>query len=197
MINITKFISKFKKEIKIWLLFFISNIPGGTGFFIRKNCYKNLFLKSDQTYIDVGCQFISPHRISLSGYVHINANCYFDASNGYIEIGNLSAFNRGIHINASCGGKIVIGEQCMIGPGVIMRTANHNYARNDMPIQNQGHNYGDIIVSDDVWIGANAIILGKIIIGRGAIIGAGAVVTKDVPSMAIVAGVPAKLLKWR
>ena len=53
------------------------------------------------------------------------------------------------------------------------------------------------LIEDDCWIGANAVILGGVHIGKGAIIGAGAVVTKDIPSMAIAVGVPAKVLKYR
>jgi acetyltransferase-like isoleucine patch superfamily enzyme len=64
-------------------------------------------------------------------------------------------------------------------------------------MQVQGHVFGDINIEDDVWIGANVTILGGVNIGRGSIIGAGAVVTKNVPSMAIAAGVPARLIKWR
>jgi serine acetyltransferase len=56
---------------------------------------------------------------------------------------------------------------------------------------------GDIIIKDDVWIGANAIILSGVTIGQGALIGAGAVVTKDVPPYAIVGGNPAKVIKYR
>jgi len=85
----------------------------------------------------------------------------------------------------------------MIGPNVVMRTANHNFLRTDIPMQVQGHLFGDINIEDDVWIGANVTILGGVNIGRGSIIGAGAVVTKNVPSMAIAAGVPARLIKWR
>jgi len=56
---------------------------------------------------------------------------------------------------------------------------------------------GDIIVSDDVWIGANSTILSGVTIGRGAVLAAGSVVTKDIPPYAIVGGVPAKVLKYR
>jgi acetyltransferase-like isoleucine patch superfamily enzyme len=54
-----------------------------------------------------------------------------------------------------------------------------------------------VLIEDDCWIGANAVILGGVHIGRGAIVGAGAVVTKDVPSMAIAVGVPARVRKYR
>ncbi len=78
-----------------------------------------------------------------------------------------------------------------------MRTANHQYRRSDMNIQDQGHDIADINIENDVWIGANAVILGGVHIGRGAVVGASAAVTKDVPSMAVVVGVPAQVIKFR
>lgn len=95
------------------------------------------------------------------------------------------------------GGQIVIGENCLIGPKVVMRTASHRFEKKEVNIRGQGHQIADILIEDDCWIGANAIILGGVHIGKGAIIGAGAVVTKDIPSMVIAVGVPAKVLKYR
>ena len=184
-------------EIQEWLEFLIRPIPGRIGFLVRKIWYKRFFSHSDNLSIGIGCEFISPQMISFFGNSYIGANCYFNADGGQIEVGKAAAFNRGAHINASCGGKIVIGDHCLIGPGVVMRTADHDFSRTDLLIQNQGHNQEDIIIEDDVWIGANAIVLKGVHIGRGAIIGAGAVVTKNIPSMAIAVGIPAKPLRWR
>jgi acetyltransferase-like isoleucine patch superfamily enzyme len=78
-----------------------------------------------------------------------------------------------------------------------MRTAGHRYDIPNTFMRFQGHIPLDIHIDDDVWIGANAVILGGVRIGKGAIIGAGAVVTKDVPEMAIAVGVPAKVTKYR
>ena len=78
-----------------------------------------------------------------------------------------------------------------------MRTASHCFETKEVNIREQGHQIADILIEDDCWIGANAINIGGVHIGRGSIIGAGAVVTKDIPSMAIVVGVPAKVLKYR
>jgi galactoside O-acetyltransferase len=135
--------------------------------------------------------------MSFSGLTLINDECYFNADGGAIAVGDWTAFNMGVHINASCGGTITIGEHCPIGPGVVMRTANHRFSRSDVFIQDQGHEVADIVIEDDCWIGANAVILGGVHIGRGSIIGAGAVVTKDVPPMGIALGVPARIVKFR
>ncbi len=184
-------------EIQEWIEFLIRYIPGRIGFLIRRVWYKFFFPRSGHLYIGVGCEFVLPHRISFLGSAFISSSCYFNAEDGWIEVGNSAAFNRGAYINAACGGKITIGEHCLIGPGVVMRTANHHFSRTDIPIQNQGHDYGNIIIEDDVWIGANAIVLSGVTIGKGAIIGAGAVVSKNIPSMAIATGVPARALKQR
>jgi len=189
--------SSISLEIQEWLEFLIRPIPGRIGFLIRRICYKRFFGHSGNLNIGIGCEFISPHTIFFFGNSYIGANCYFNADGGQIEVGNSAAFNRGAHINASCGGKIVIGDHCLIGPGVVMRTADHDFSRTDIPIQNQGHDHEDIIIEDDVWIGANTVVLKGVHIGRGAIIGAGAVVTKNIPSMAIAVGIPAKPLRYR
>ena len=144
-----------------------------------------------------GCEFFGAYNISFEGFVGISANCFFSARGGSIRIGDNSFFNRDVHINADIAGQIIIGENCLIGPKVIMRTANHRFEKKEINIKQQGHKAADIVIEDDCWIGANAVILGGVHVGRGAIIGAGAVVTKDIPSMAIAVGVPAKVLKYR
>ncbi|MCE9619626.1 MAG: acyltransferase [Planctomycetes bacterium] len=135
--------------------------------------------------------------MSFEGTVWISRNSFFTAEGGSIRVGHHTAFNNNAHINASVGGSIVIGKHCAIGPNVVMRTANHRFDDATKLIQESGHEPADIRIGDDVWIGANAVILGGTSIGDGAIIGAGAVVTKDVPSNAIAAGVPAKVLRYR
>ena len=67
----------------------------------------------------------------------------------------------------------------------------------DIPINEQGHNFGNVVIDKNVWIGANTVILGNVKIGEGAIIGAGSLVNKDVNSFTIVGGVPAKIIKKR
>lgn len=86
----------------------------------------------------------------------------------------------------------------MIGPEVMFLARSHRFDRTDIPMSVQGEEEMRLIViGDDVWIGARALILRGVTVGDGAIVGAGAVVTKDVPSFAIVAGNPAKIIKWR
>lgn len=71
------------------------------------------------------------------------------------------------------------------------------FERTDIPIRDQGHEAGSIIIEDDVWIGANATILKGVTIGHGAVIGAASVVTSDIPEYAVAVGNPAKVKKYR
>lgn len=98
----------------------------------------------------------------------------------------------------ACGGRIIIGNKCLISQGITIVTSNH-LCKKDKYIVEQGwtkeNNF--VIIEDDVWVGANAVILPGIVIHKGAVIAAGSIVTKDVPEYGIVAGNPAKLIKYR
>lgn len=97
--------------------------------------------------------------------------------------------------------KIVIGNKVMFGPEVMIVAGDHNTSVIGRFIfdvtEKRPEDDRDVIIEDDVWIGSRAIILKGLTIGRGAIIGAGAVVTKSVPPYAVAAGNPARVLKFR
>lgn len=110
----------------------------------------------------------------------------FSADGGSIEIGENFSCNVNCHINASVGGKITISKNVLIGPNVVIRTANHNFNQTDQLINQQGHNFNDIEIGENVWIGSNCVILSGVKIGTGAVIAAGAVVNKEVANNTIV-----------
>lgn len=85
----------------------------------------------------------------------------------------------------------------MMGPEVTILTHTHRIDRTDIPMGQQGSMVSEVVIGDDVWIGMRAIILPGVRIGSGAVIGAGAVVTKDVPDYAVVGGVPARVIRYR
>lgn len=125
--------------------------------------------------------------------INIEKGCDFGRGNGII-IGN----NSGIGIRCQIRGPLEIGNDVMMGPDVIILTHTHNCDRTDIPMNIQGSPQPKkVIIGNDVWIGTRVIIMPGIKIGNGVIIGAGAVVTKDVPDYAIVGGIPAKILKYR
>lgn len=106
--------------------------------------------------------------------------------------------NSGIGINASIGGSCYIGRDVMMGPDCIVYTRNHKTSDLTTIMRGQGFDEEKpVYIGDDVWIGGRVIILPGIRVGSHSIIGAGAVVTKDVPEWAIVAGNPAVVKKYR
>ena len=98
---------------------------------------------------------------------------------------------------AMISGKVTCGDGVRIASHVSLVGFNHGFDDPDTPIYRQKHETLGITIEDDVWIGANAVVVDGVTIGRGAVIAAGAVVSKDVPPMAIVGGVPAKVLRYR
>ncbi len=146
--------------------------------------------------IPVGCTIRGEKNISVGNGVGFGLFCMLyagiDKGPENIEIGDNSSFNSNVMINADIKGEIVIGKNVMVGPNVVFRASSHNYEKKNILIMSQGHQPGRIIVGDDVWLGANAVILQNVQIGTGAVIGAGSVVTKDVSAFSVVAGVPAK-----
>ncbi len=111
-----------------------------------------------------------------------------------IEIGD----NSGIGQQCVLANKVIIGNNVMMAREVIIGLGEHHYSSIDKPMNEQGAKaYVPVIIEDDVWIGARAIILSGVHVHKGSIIGAGAVVTKDVPEYAIVGGVPARIIKYR
>lgn len=110
-------------------------------------------------------------------------------------IGDYSAVGAQSFIGAQGG--ITIGNDVIMGPGVRIFSENHNFDRFDTPIRKQGESRSPVTIEDDCWIGSGVTILGGVTIGRGTVIAAGSVVTKNIPSMSIVAGIPAKVLKTR
>lgn len=105
--------------------------------------------------------------------------------------------NSGLGINSIIG-KVKIGNDVMMGRDVIIMSISHKFDDCNVPMRLQGSEpEKEVIIGDDVWIGHRVIILPGVKIGKGSIIGAGAVVTTDVPSYAVVGGVPAKLIKLR
>lgn len=111
-----------------------------------------------------------------------------------MEIGN----NSGLGINCRVRGPLKIGNDVMMGPDVVILSGGHVFDRTDIPMRLQGGKKSQTtIIGDDVWIGTRSIIMPGVKIGRGVIIGSGAVVTKDVPDYAIVGGIPAKVIRYR
>ena len=106
--------------------------------------------------------------------------------------------NSGIGRGSVIAGGVSIGKDVMMGPECYIYTRNHSFSSLDKPMRLQGYEKGrPVVIEDDVWIGARVTILPGVRVGKGAVIGAASVVTKDVPQYAVVGGNPAKILKFR
>jgi len=140
-------------------------------------------------------------KLNSHNYSHLVNDTDFNI----VSVGNFS-YGHIYVFSAKSLNKLKIGHFCSIANGVkFILNSDHptNYISTypfKTKILNSGLDAiskGDIIVDDDVWIGENSLILSGVHIGQGAIVAAGAVVTKDVPPYAIVGGVPAKVIKFR
>lgn len=113
----------------------------------------------------------------------------FANDGGSLTIGNNCHFNRNVFIGASSG-KIIIGNDVLIAPNVVLRASNHGTQKNVL-MRKQPHVYGEIIIEDDVWIGSNVVILSGVTLAQGTVVAAGAIVTKSTSPYTIIGGVPA------
>lgn len=126
---------------------------------------------------------------------NVNIRPYIKFASGKnISLGNNSSIGERSFLQdvaeIEIGNDVLIGDQCMI------LTLNHAFKK-DKLIRTQESEYKKVVIGNDVWLGARSTILPGVVIGNGAIVGAGAVVTKSVPPYAIVGGVPAKIIKYR
>jgi acetyltransferase-like isoleucine patch superfamily enzyme len=152
----------------------VKYLPSPVGDWLRNWVTRPFILRFGKVRIYEGVTFWYPYRIHIGNDVTLNEWVY------------LSGFG-GLHI----------GNHVRIGHRTSIITSDHRYDDMSVPIHQQGLIFGEVVIEDDVWIGCNATILKGVRIGRGAIIAAGAVVTRDVPANAIFGGVPARQIGVR
>jgi galactoside O-acetyltransferase len=192
-------LSAMQREAFEHLDFVMGHIPGGLGRAVRR-WYYGRRLKQLGPRAGLGMDLLvhDPQNISIGADFYSQRNCTLAANDGgVLEIRNRVSLGAGVQVNASTGGKIVLSDHVLIGPNVVMRASDHVFDDPTRPIWQQGHTGGTIVVEEDVWIGASAAVLGGVRLGRGSIIAAGAVVTRDVEPYTIVGGVPAHFIKRR
>ena len=133
-----------------------------------------------------------PYRkFSLGDYSVIESFTCINNAVGDVIIGD----HTRVGLHNTVIGPVSIGNHVNLAQGITVTALNHNFKDTDKRIDEQGVNTTPVVIEDDVWIGANAVVLPGIRIGTHSVIAAGAVVTKDVPPHSLVAGVPAKIIK--
>lgn len=138
-------------------------------------------------------------RIVVGAGSHVYAFAIIRAVGGQGDV----TIGEDCHINPHCvlysGSGITIGNHVLLAPHVCVVPANHSFQRRDIPIAKQGFipSKGGVVIEDDVWIGAQTVLLDGAYIERGAIVGAGSVVGCRVPAFSVWGGAPARQLKMR
>ena len=161
--------------MKVFVLSIISKLPGTSGARMRKIFYERKLRNcGTDLYIWDNVKIDCPRNISIGNRCRINSNTWISGM-----------------------GKIHIGNDVQIGPRVVILTANHTFNLVDQTIYSQGSTIKNVSIGDDVWIGVNVVILPGVNIGTGCVIGAGSIVTKDIPPYSVAVGNPAKVIKMR
>lgn len=148
-------------------------------------------------YICRNTKIIGGNKITFGNNVQLRPECFvccnLDAS--LIISDNVDIGTRSRIIS---GKKIIFEKDVLTGPNVFISDQDHRYDIVGVPISKQGvviKQGNGILIKEGAWIGTNSVIVGNLTIGKGSVIGANSVVTKDVPDYTVVAGVPAKIIK--
>lgn len=133
-----------------------------------------------------------PYRLfSLGNYSVIESFACINNAVGDVIIGD----HTRIGLHNTIIGPVDIGNHVNLAQGITVTALNHNFSDTNKRIDEQGVSTNPVTIEDDVWVGANAVILPGVTIGEHSVVAAGAIVTKDVPPHSLVAGVPAKVIK--
>ena len=133
-----------------------------------------------------------PYRLfSLGDYSVIESFACINNAVGDVVIGD----HTRIGLHNTIIGPVEIGNNVNLAQGITVTALNHNFSDTNKRIDEQGVSTNLVTIEDDVWVGANAVILPGVTIGEHCVVAAGAIVTKDVPPHSLVAGVPAKVIK--
>ncbi len=191
-----KFIKGFLNILVDFGIWIIKIIPTNAGSRVRRLIYALLMKESHKFIIAENVTVTGLKNIQIGNNTSIMSNSYLYAHDASLKIGNNCSINNNVQISAAQG-QISIGNDVLIGANSVIRAGTHNYSRTDIPIRKQGHNQGKILIEDDVWLSSNVVVTSNVKLGKGCVVAAGAVVTKDIPSYAVVGGVPARILKRR
>lgn len=198
-----------------------SSLGGALGYMVRKWAAKYLFKSVGPGLIlGRGLVFRHPARISFGANVAVDDYGFVDASGSGVKGVQLGdgvilsrncvvlgknghvVFGERVDVGCNCvfasAGGITIGAATLIAGNCYIGGGRYYHDRLEPAILDQGsYSRGEVVIGEKSWIGAGAIIMDGIKIGKGVIVGAGSVVTKDVPDYAVIAGIPARILRIR
>jgi len=194
-----------KASVKGW---FFKLLYGGKRVQIGKNfqcdTFPDVMLTQNGT-VQIGDNVLFRRNVELrahnDGHVHIASNVRIDRGVRILaankaEITIETGARIGLYTVLNGGDSITIGEKCLISGYVYLQTSMHRY-KGEGSIQEQGYDHAPVILEEDVWLGAHAVVLPGVTLGRGSIVGSNAVVNKSSENGDILGGVPAKILKSR
>jgi acetyltransferase-like isoleucine patch superfamily enzyme len=207
--------------VKYELVLLLSSwVPGALGLFLRSRLYP-LILGRVGRNVAFGCNIVlrHPHKIDIDDNVVIDDQCCLDAKgttnrgisikrgvfigrntilsckNGDIVLDEDA--NVGFNVEVFSAATVKVGKKVLIAAYTYLVGGDHLYDRVDVPVLDQGRTARGIDVGDNVWLGAHVVVADGVRIGRDAVVGAGAVVTSDVPEFHVAAGVPARVIRDR
>ena len=203
------------------LFLFLRGIPSLVGVGLRALVYRLILHSDGLPVIEDQVRLCQPANIHLGRQVYIDHGVYLHACPQGIFIGDetfvmhgseLHVYNfrdlpqSGIWVGRNCfigefclirgQGGVHIGDDVLLAPRVQILAINHLFEDHSRPVMQQGITARGVVVEDGAWIGAGAILLDGVRVGAGAEVGAGAVVTRDVPAHTLVVGVPARVVRW-
>lgn len=201
------------------LLTLFSCFPTVIGSVLRGTVYRAVLGGlGKKCFLEKNIRFFNPARLFLGDRVFLGEGSFFDVGGaaGPVTVGEDSHLARSVTVRTQLGkveigkqvnigagsflygyGDISIGDYCLVANGVEIVGGDHTVDDLSRPMRFQGRSPRPVSIGEDVWIGTRAVILGGVSVGKGAVIGAGAVVTSDIPPLAVAAGVPARVLRSR
>ncbi len=160
------------EALVVWL---VGGLPGVPGFAVRTLAYKLLFARlGGFAWIQPGVMFVQANRLRVGAHFGVNTGSYLNAIGG-----------------------LTIGDYVLIGSNVTISTGRHPTDGRMPPVFARPSLPGPIVIEDDVWIGAGAVIMPGVRLRRGTVVGANSVVTKDTDEYAVVVGAPARTVRTR
>jgi carbonic anhydrase/acetyltransferase-like protein (isoleucine patch superfamily) len=194
--------------------------PGLPGIAARAVAYKAILHAEGFSAIEDHVRIVRSEDVWLGERVYLDHGVYLHGGRGGLHIGegswimhgsSLHVFNfrempqSGIRLGRRTfvgegtmmrgQGGIRVGDNVLFGPGVQLLAVNHVFTDPDRPVMDQGITAEGIVIEDNCWIGAGALVLDGVTIGRGATVGAGSVVTSSVPPHKLVVGSPARVIR--